>query len=170
MIELYPHQTTFVDGLRRGLSQHQSVMGQAATGFGKTVTGAFIAQSAASKGKSVIFSVHRKNLLKQTAATFEQFDIPYGFIAAGSKHEYEHQVHVASIDTLRRRLERVPVPDLLVIDEAHLAAAATWRLVVAYYRERGTRVLGFSATPSRLDGKPLGIFLISWWQAPLSGG
>ncbi|RXL81042.1 hypothetical protein EO238_31690, partial [Citrobacter sp. AAK_AS5] len=58
--------------------------------------------------------------------------------------------------TLVRRLERLPVPDLLVIDEAHLAMAATWSRVVNYYRARGTRILGLSATPTRLDGQPLG--------------
>lgn len=154
-IRLYPHQAQFVEELRRAMHQTDSVLGQAATGFGKTVVGAHIAESAAAKGRRVIFSVHRSNLLDQTTATFREFAIPHGFIVAGAKYEDHHQVAVASVATLARRLERIPAPDLLVIDEAHLSMAATWAKVVNFYRERGSRVLGLSATPRRLDGRPL---------------
>ena len=149
------HQAGFVDDLRRAMLRTDAVLGQAATGFGKTCVGAFIAESAAAKGRRVIFSVHRRNLIDQTAATFREFGIEHGFIAAGSRYEDHHRVAIASIATLARRLERIPVPDLLVIDEAHLAVADTWARVIAYYRERGSRILGLSATPSRLDGRPL---------------
>ena len=39
------------------MGRYKSVMGQAATGFGKTVDSSAIAQSAQSKGKRVIFAV-----------------------------------------------------------------------------------------------------------------
>ena len=42
--------------------------------------------------------------------------------------------------------------DLIIIDEAHLSEAASYRKVCEYYKCK--RVL-FTATPSRLDGKPL---------------
>ena len=154
-ITLYPHQAQFVDDLRRAMLKSDSVLGQAATGFGKTCVAAHIAESAAAKGRRVIFSVHRGNLLDQTAQTFREFGIPHTFIVAGAKYEDHHQVAIASIATLTRRLERIPAPDLLVIDEAHLAMAATWAKVVNFYRERGGRILGLSGTPSRLDGRPL---------------
>lgn len=154
-ITLYPHQAQFVAELRTAMLQTNSVLGQAATGFGKTIVGAHIAESAAAKGRRVIFSVHRSNLLDQTTATLREFGIPHGFIVAGAKYEVRHPVAIASIATLARRLERIPAPDLLVIDEAHLSMAATWAKVVNFYRERGSRILGLSATPSRLDGRPL---------------
>ena len=154
-ITLYPHQAQFVAELRAAMLQTNSVLGQAATGFGKTIVGAHIAESAAAKGRRVIFSVHRSNLLDQTTATLREFGIPHGFIVAGAKYEDRHPVAIASITTLARRLERIPAPDLLVIDEAHLSMAATWAKVVNFYRERGSRILGLSATPSRLDGRPL---------------
>ena len=154
-IRLYDHQSQFVAELRRAMLEADSVLGQAATGFGKTCVAAHIAQSAAAKGRRVFFTVHRSNLLDQTAQTFREFGIPHGFIVAGTRFEDHHQVAIASIATLARRLERIPAPDLLVIDEAHLAMAATWAKVVNYYRERGSRILGLSATPSRLDGRPL---------------
>ena len=155
MISLYPHQVKFVDALRHALRQHDSVMGQAATGFGKTITGAWIAQAVADRGNRVIFSVHRKNLIYQTERTFDSFGIEHSHIASGRQYSADAPVYVASIDSLRRRLEHIPAPDLLVIDEAHMAAARTWVKVVSHYRDHGSKVLGLSATPRRLDGKPL---------------
>jgi superfamily II DNA or RNA helicase len=155
MIELFPDQLTFVDGLRDAFRNHQSVMGCAATGFGKTVTSAYIAKSATERKKRVIFSVHRDNLLTQTSGTFNDFRIPHGFIASGMPYHRDTYLHVASILTLQRRLDKIEPPDLLVIDEAHLAMAKGWKTVADYFRARGTKVLGNSASPQRLDGKSL---------------
>jgi superfamily II DNA or RNA helicase len=154
-ITLYPHQDQFIRDLRQAMTTADSVLGQAMTGFGKTCVASAIAQSAVSKGKRVIFTVHRGNLMDQTAGTFREFEIPHGFIVAGTRYEDQHQVAVASIATLTRRLAVIPAPDLLVIDEAHLALAATWAKVINFYRERGTKILAFTATPRRLDGRPL---------------
>lgn len=155
MINLYPKQEEFVNNIRAAFTHRDSVMGQAPTGFGKTVVSAYVAHAAEAKGNRVYFTVHRKNLIRQTAITFDQFGINFGFIAAGYTYERRKKVFVASIETLRRRMERLPVPELLVVDEAHMAASDTWAQVINYYRERGVKVLGNSATPTRLDGKPL---------------
>lgn len=155
MLTLRPDQNEFVADLRGAFKRHQSVMGCAATGFGKTVVSAEIARSAAAKGRRVVFTVHRDNLITQTSKTFQQFGIAHGFIAAGMPYHAGALVHIASIDTLKRRLARVLVPDLMVIDEAHLAMAAGWQLVADHFRAGGAKVLGNSATPQRLDGQPL---------------
>ena len=63
-------------------------------------------------------------------------------------------VRVESVFTEASRLGRY-APDsvgLIIIDEAHLSEAASYRKVCHYYDCK--RVL-FTATPSRLDGKPL---------------
>ena len=63
-------------------------------------------------------------------------------------------VRVASVFTEASRLGQFNHNDvnLIIIDEAHLSEAASYRKVCEYYDCR--RVL-FTATPSRLDGKPL---------------
>ena len=63
-------------------------------------------------------------------------------------------VRVESVFTEASRLsEHKPTDvDLIIIDEAHLSEAKSYRKVCEYYNCR--RVL-FTATPSRLDGKPL---------------
>lgn len=63
-------------------------------------------------------------------------------------------VRVESVFTEASRLGRYGPDevDLIIIDEAHLSEAASYRKVCKYYNCR--RVL-FTATPARLDGKPL---------------
>lgn len=166
MITPFEHQFDFINSIRDAFRDHQSVMGCAATGFGKTVVSAYIAQSASQRGKRVIFTVHRDNLISQTSNTFKEFGIPHGFIAAGMPYHRNILVQVASIDTLKRRLDKIEAPDLLVIDEAHLAMAAGWKLVADHYRKQGTKVLGNSGSPQRLDGKPLSDLFDTMVQGP----
>jgi superfamily II DNA or RNA helicase len=63
-------------------------------------------------------------------------------------------VRVASVFTEAKRLGQFDHNyfNLIIIDEAHLSEAASYRKVCEYYDCR--RVL-FTATPARLDGKPL---------------
>lgn len=154
-MNLFPDQERFVADLREALRHHKSVLAHAATGFGKTVVSAYIAKSASDLGKRVTFAVHRRNLLTQSARTFAAFGINYGFIAAGYRAMPHYPVQIASIETLRRRLAIVPRTDLLYIDECHLACSRTWSEVIDHFRERGARVIGNTATPARLDGRPL---------------
>ena len=60
---------------------------------------------------------------------------------------------VAMILTEANRLGQYPKPALIVTDEAHLSRSNSWMKVIEYY---DTYTAGFSATPLRLDGKPLG--------------
>ena len=63
-------------------------------------------------------------------------------------------VRVESVFTEASRLGQYSPDDvdLIIVDEAHLSEALSYRKVCEYYNSR--RVL-FTATPSRLDGKPL---------------
>lgn len=65
-----------------------------------------------------------------------------------------NKVRVESVFTEASRLGKYAPNDvdLIIIDEAHLSEAASYRKVCEYYDCK--RVL-FTATPSRLDGKPL---------------
>lgn len=166
MISLYPHQEDFIGNLRQALSVYQSVLAQASTGFGKTIVASYMAKSSAAKGKRIIFTVHRKDLITQTAKTFDKFGIKYGYIAAGYRPDPYQQVQVASIATLKNRLERVYAPDLLVIDEAHLAAAKTWAKIANFYRNKNCKIVGLSASPWRLSGEGLDSLFDTMVQGP----
>ncbi len=60
---------------------------------------------------------------------------------------------VETYQTEYRRLGQYPVPRLLIVDEGHLSRSNTWQRVIEYYN---TWTVAFSATPTRMDGKPLG--------------
>lgn len=151
MITLRPHQTELITKTRQALTTNKSVLLYAAPGAGKTVMAAYMARGVQQKGKRAIFACHRDAILNQTAKTFDQFGIDYGFIAAGYP-ESDKPVYVASIDTLRKRVTET---DMLVVDEAHGSGARTWNDIIQHYRDSGSYIIGLSGSPCRLDGKPL---------------
>lgn len=62
---------------------------------------------------------------------------------------------VASIQTIHRRLEKIPSDHfgLIIVDEAHLSAAATWTKVIEHFNFE--LLIGLTATPYRADGVSL---------------
>ncbi len=155
MIQLRPDQEDVRVKLRVALRSSSSVLAFAPTGFGKTVLAAALIQILFNAGKRVIFAVHRIDLIKQTAGTFEKFGIPFSYVAAGYHYNPYHRVYIASILTLKNRLGKIPA-DYIFVDEAHLSAAAGWATVAAHYKETGAKLIGLTGSPERLDGKPLG--------------
>lgn len=155
MITLRPDQDEVRTKLRVALRSSTSVLTFAPTGFGKTVLAAALIKSIFERGKRVIFCVHRVDLIIQTAKTFEKFGIPFSYIAAGYHYNPYHRVFIASIATLKNRLGKIPA-DYVMVDEAHLSAAAGWAKVALHYKTTGARLIGLTGSPERLDGKPLG--------------
>jgi superfamily II DNA or RNA helicase len=126
-----------------------------ATGGGKTIVLAEILRGVASRGRSAIVLVHRRELIAQTSAKLALADVPHGIIAAGTVAT-DAPIQVASVQTLARRLDRIAAqPDLIVIDEAHHAAANTWDKALTHWPE--ALRLGVTATPVRQDGRGLGM-------------
>lgn len=154
MLTLRPYQTAMIDQVRSAYQAgKRAVLLQGATGMGKTVIFAHIAQSAAKIGSKVLILVHRRELLMQGSRALRDLGLPHGLIMPGLPRT-NAQVRIASVQTLTRRLDHTPAPDLLVIDEAHHAVAGSWRQVLAHWPKAW--VLGVTATPARLDGRGLG--------------
>jgi len=152
---LRPDQEDVRAKLRVALRKSSSVLVFAPTGFGKTVLAAKLIELLFAAKKRVIFCVHRVDLITQTAKTFERCGIPFSYIAAGYHYNPHHRVYIASIATLKNRLGKIPA-DYIMVDEAHLSAASGWAKVAHHYKEAGTRAIGLTGSPERLDGKPLG--------------
>ena len=81
---------------------------------------------------------HRQELLRQHEELLSNLEI--------------ENARVAMILTEANRLGQYPTPALIVTDEAHLSRSNSWMKVLDYY---DTYTVGFTATPIRLDGKPL---------------
>jgi superfamily II DNA or RNA helicase len=91
---------------------------------------------------NVLVLAHRHTLINQ----HKELLISLGVLTS--------KVRVESVFTEVNHLGENDV-DLIIIDEAHLSEAASYRKVCEYY---GCSVVGFTATPARLDGKPLTLF------------
>lgn len=154
--EVRPYQDDLIHRVRVALRTSRRVLLQLPTGGGKTVVAGKMVENAAAKGHACLFTVHRRELIDQTVATFDDVGIRHGVIAAGRPYQILERVQVASIDTLKHRQNkgsRLFPPRVIVVDEAHHVGAAGWKAVVNAYPEAS--VIGLSATPERLDGKGL---------------
>lgn len=89
------------------------------------------------KGETLIL-VHRNELKQQHIELLSSLNI---------------NARVETYQTEYRRLGQHSKPQLLVVDEAHLSKSNTWSKVIEYY---DTYTVGMSATPARLDSRPLG--------------
>lgn len=153
-MNLRNYQQQAVDEIRAAFANgKQKPLLVAPTGAGKTVIFCYIAQAAAALGNRVTILVHRQELVDQTSRALNAYGVAHGVIAGGRTDSRAHLVQVASVQTLARRLAKYDHPQLVIVDEAHHAAAGTWGRVLAHYEE--ARVLGVTATPLRLDGKGL---------------
>lgn len=156
MIQLRDYQARDVERIRQSFaSGHRAPLYVGATGMGKTVIFAHIAQAAHAKGKRVTILVHRQELLTQASSKLAALGIAHGRIAPHARNTRD-TIQVASVQTLARRLDRVlNPPDLLIIDEAAHAVAGQWKKIIAAFPT--TKILGVTATPERLDGQGLGV-------------
>lgn len=114
-------------------------------GAGKTAIFCYLAYLNTLKKPSnrVLILLHRKELLKQTIEAFQAFQIS------------TDRIDIAMIQSFKNTLKTSIKPySLIIIDECHHAISATFKTVLnAYF---GVPLIGFTATPARLDGKPLG--------------
>lgn len=117
-ITLRPYQQKVIDdlvvALRKGYRKPLIVC---ATGGGKTAIATKIAEGIKNKGNSLIFMCHRTELVDQTYRTFLKNDIEPDFIAAGRKFNPNSDCHIAMVNTLLRRLQKVDCPNVLIADE-----------------------------------------------------
>lgn len=133
------------------------------TGAGKTVTASTVVHGAAAKHNRVWWLCHRRELVSQASQTFHNLGIPHGTVQAGFVSDPLALVQVASIQTIARRMDALPDPDLIVFDETHHIGAASWDAI--FHRFPRARVLGLTATPWRLDGQGLG----RWYSRMILG-
>lgn len=125
------------------------------TGGGKTRTAAAICESAIARGNRVLWCAHRAELVDQAADTLAGLGLAVSVVRADDpRTNPDAPVTVASIPTLAARPGCRPEARIVVLDECHHVAAATWRAIAADYS--GAVLLGLTATPERSDGSPLG--------------
>lgn len=135
------------------------------TGTGKTVAFAALCSLCRRRGDRPLILVNRDELVEQAVAKLRAADpmLAVGVIR-GSDNDLRADVTVASVQTLSRvaRLHKIDMNrfNVIICDEAHYAAADSWRRVLEYFGgfkpDSGCRVVGFTATMVRTDKRGLG--------------
>lgn len=123
---------------RRGVKR---VLAVAPTGAGKGTMATEMMRRAAKAGERVLFLVHRREIVTDIVERLE---------AVGCDMR---RVTVETVQTLANRKRQTF--DLVIADEAHHYRAEDWQAVLEGTGKKA-RVIGFTATPQRGDGKAMG--------------
>lgn len=169
MIQLRPYQEQAVQHATDMLFERGNSLIVAGTGAGKTIMLAavigrfFNGFCAANRRKPhILVLVHRSEIHTQNHSKFSQVcpNIATSEITAARKsvHGYVHFGMVQTVANLLPELARAgSYFDLIVIDEAHHAAASTYEDIINRNNigKPGAALLGVTATPNRGDKLPL---------------
>lgn len=143
-IVLYPFQEQSEEALRENIRAGvKNQVLSAATGSGKTVIAAHLLRECHRKGKRGIFIADRINLIDQTSAVLDLYEVPHGVIQAQHwRYRPWEKIQVASAATLERR-SWPEETDLICVDECH----AIRKQVVSRIDKRDCVTIGLTATP-----------------------
>lgn len=153
---LRPYQQASIDRLRAQVQRgKRRILLVCPTGAGKSsIAAAIVASARQNFGARVLFFAHRLELVNQPVDRFAMYGVTeVGVIRADdARTNAMMPVQVATVQTLSRR--DLPPADIVIVDEAHRTAGETYKKILAAYPE--ATIIGLTATPCRLDGKPLG--------------
>jgi len=152
---LRAYQTSAIDRIREASAQNRAVLCVSPTGSGKTTIAGEIVRRTVDRGKRVLWLAHRTELVGQAYDRLAEFGLDVGAVSASSDRPPQPHapVQVASIQTLMARGQR-PAADVVIWDECHHAVSDDWATLATDYAR--ARLLGFTATPERSDGRGMG--------------
>lgn len=160
-IELWPFQADAKPRIVAAIQQNKRTLICSPTGSGKTVMMSDLMRDDFKAGKRMIAMAPRKELIQQLCSKLDTWGLmQYGLITAGSRVNSYAPIQVASLDTLvsrtvRRKALVLPIADVVHMDEAHLYLTKQ-RTELMNLFPLETKFVGWTATPGRTDGRPLG--------------
>jgi DNA repair protein RadD len=162
MIHLRDYQEALVTLSREAYREgHRSILCVAPTGTGKTATflGGMV-KPCIDKGGKVWVIVPKNTLIEQTSDTLSYFGMRHTVCQGGNKSWFpKAALQLCSLQSILSRIDQLPVPDLVINDEAHNTTDDNTVGQIREYIHRANpkcAFMGYTATPCRLDGKPLG--------------
>lgn len=136
---------------RRNPEKPAAVLLVLPTGGGKTAIAGEFVQNTTRSGARTLVLAHRRELIDQMWLRLHKIGIDAGIVMAGRPMRADLPVQVASKDTITAREYAPDDIQLIVVDEAHHAAADDYRAILGAY-PKAKAILGLTATPERSDG------------------
>lgn len=141
-MELREYQEKIIYETKKNLLIHRKICVQSPCGSGKSVVIGKIISDATKKGNRVLFLVHRKELVDQIHNTLILFNIDFNL------------TDIMMVQTACRRLDKIKTPVIIITDENHHCLAKSYTKIYDYFKN--AFLIGFTATPIRLNGDGLG--------------
>lgn len=162
-MKLRDYQARGLQDIRNHLKQGKKrILYVAATGSGKGVVISEIIRSAYEKRNPCLFVVDNRDIVDQIHKHLTGMGLPTGIVMAGHPNpsELEH-VYVGTVQSVLARKKKGSFdPEklkILIIDESHsMRTDGMYDKLLEHYPE--AIVVGFTATPYRMDGQGLGVF------------
>lgn len=176
------YQQRAYEAIREQAKQgHTKIVAVGPTAMGKTILACMFINAALALGKSVVFIVHRQEIVKQMRKTLRKLGVRCGVMMSNSPlSDPDAPVQVCSIMTMvakkkchackghpeivhacpackgkgKIRSRVLPEAHLIIADEVHRGNSPSYKEFFAEYPK--AHLLGLTATPTRLDGKSLG--------------
>ena len=123
-------------------SEEKNILLQLPTGAGKTFTFCEIAKRFfTTEVKKVLILAHRNELMEQAKNSLGErcFNIAEGVKSVPNDYDY----YVGMVETVSRRLNKLPDFGLIIIDECHIGNFKK----LPYFENKNVKVLGVTATP-----------------------
>ena len=160
MVELRSYQQDLLRQVQDALDAKTRVMMQLPTGGGKTIIAGALLSEWLTGGRKAVWLTHRKELAEQTCGMLTDAHISamtdVNWTPGTDAPAMSPGVVILMAQTVGRRTakrevwNRYNAEDLMVIDEAHHAAAEGWERAM---KQWPGRILGMTATPWRLSKK-----------------
>jgi DNA repair protein RadD len=151
--KLRPYQKRAIETLRKRYAEGtRRMILVSPTSSGKMFLVAAITRTAT---LPVLFVAHRMELIEQCVTQLERQGFSHIGVLRGDddREDPTATIQVASIQTLARRPK--PKAGIVFIDEVHRGASDQYRdHIFNHYTD--AIIIGLTATPTRLDGRPLG--------------
>ncbi|WP_416434762.1 DEAD/DEAH box helicase [Lactococcus lactis] len=139
-MKLRDYQEELVESIKSSfLKGNRSIIVQSPPRSGKTVVMADISKGATDKKNHVLFFSHRKEINDQVVKIFELNQVNMEYVTIGS------------VQSLVRKIDELPPPEIILVDEAHHIKANSYKKILEAFPN--ALKLFFTGTPIRLNGQ-----------------
>lgn len=149
-MKLRPYQQKIINEARELLQTHRAIVVQAPTGSGKSFIIGYLSKLMENNNNACWNLVHRREILDELVKQCLKNNTQPGQILSG-KRISTNKIQCGMLGTIYNKLKYLDkiYPKMINLDECHHGVANTFSQVINYKPD--TKVIGFSATPSRLD-------------------